>query len=203
MEVFNLFPTSVAAFDLQRDFSDVELEHIKNLSKKPNMGNLVSVEDKCLKDEKLKDIRAFIESSVSEYFSELYSPKNKELHLQLTQSWCNYTDKGQFHHRHNHSNSLVSGVLYIQSEDESDKIYFYKNVTQQIQIPAETFNLFNSESWWLPAKTKTLYVFPSYFTHAVESVESNRTRISLSFNTFPVGTLGLADTLTELIVQGN
>ena len=202
MQVINLFPVPVGIFNFERDFSDTEIEYIKNLDKKPNMGNLVSIEDKCLREEKLKDIKEFVEKSFSQYFTEMYSPKNKELHLRLTQSWFNYTDKGQFHHKHSHSNSFISGVLYIQSEDDLDKIYFYNDrlENQQLQIPVDVYNLYNSESWWMPSNTKTLYLFPSWLKHSVETVQANKTRISLAFNTFPVGSLGLAETLTELVV---
>jgi hypothetical protein len=43
-----------------------------------------------------------------------------------------------------------------------------------------------------------LILFPSSLTHMVQTVESEQTRISLAFNTFPVGHVGDEMDLTGL-----
>jgi hypothetical protein len=42
----------------------------------------------------------------------------------------------------------------------------------------------------LPVGTGDLLLFPSSLMHMVDNTVSKDTRISLSFNTFPVGTIG-------------
>ncbi len=69
---------------------------------------------------------------------------------------------------------------------------------QQIKLPTENFNLFNSESWWFEVATGDLMLFPSSLTHMVETVKSDKTRISISFNTFPKGYVGEDLDLTGL-----
>ena len=65
-------------------------------------------------------------------------------------------------------------------------------------IPRE-YNIFNSRDWWMPAMQDTLVLFPSSLFHQVNSVEErDRDRVSLSFNTFPTGTLGSSANLSEL-----
>ena len=62
----------------------------------------------------------------------------------------------------------------------------------------KTFNIFNSDSWWLPVETGKILIFPANAPHAVHTKEENHSRISLSFNTFFKGTIGKAARLTEL-----
>ncbi len=197
MDINNLFPTPVAFFKLDRKITDQELEFVKNQEKRPNMGNITTKTSQILNEPVLADIRKFIEDSLDEYFRKVYSPKH-EVSLKFTQSWCNYTERGQFHHKHAHPNSFISGVFYPQANKEKDKINFYRDGYQQIKIKTENWNLWNSESWWFNVGSGDLVLFPSGLTHMVETVESDDLRISLSFNTFPEGYLGDSEELTAL-----
>jgi uncharacterized protein (TIGR02466 family) len=109
------------------------------------------------------------------------------------------TKEGQFHHKHNHPNSFLSGVLYIKANRDKDKIYFYRDSYPQIKLSTDTYNPFNSESWWLEVDTGDLLLFPSNLTHMVQSVVGED-RMSLSFNTFPVGYVGEESHSTALHV---
>lgn len=198
MEIHNLFPTALGIFDFNRELSEKELNFIRTQDAHPNMGNTVSNNVTILEHEELADIKAFVEVSVKEYFTSIYAPKN-ETRLRITQSWINYTEPGQFHHKHAHPNSFISGVFYPQA-NETDKIYFHTDNYLQLQTPTREWNTWNSNTWWMPATVGRMYIFPSHLTHHVETkVEpGNTTRISLSFNTFPVGNWGEDDSLTGL-----
>lgn len=195
--IHNLFPIPIGRYELDRDLTDKELSFLKTQETRSNTGNITSTNNTILKSEELVDLKSFIESKVSDYFTEIYRPKNK-IELKITQSWTNYTENGQYHHKHEHPNSFVSGVFYIQADKAKDKIYFYRNGYQQIKIPPSDWNLWNSESWWFEVGTGDLVLFPSSLTHMVHTVESDKTRISLAFNTFPVGNLGDESELTGL-----
>lgn len=197
MNIHNLFPTPVGFFDLGRPLSDEELVFIKGLETRPNTGNTTSTNNFVLKG--LTNLRSFIEDSVSEYFKATINPKHN-VSLRITQSWCNYSEQGQFHHKHAHPNSFISGVFYVQA-NPNDKIYFYRDGWQQIKLPPQEWNAYNSESWWFEATAGRLILFPSNLTHMVPSVEGDETRISLSFNTFPVGTVGEEMDLTGLKLE--
>jgi ectoine hydroxylase-related dioxygenase (phytanoyl-CoA dioxygenase family) len=60
------------------------------------------------------------------------------------------------------------------------------------------WNSFNSSSWWFPVKTGDIVIFPSSLIHSVETKQGNNTRISLAFNVFIKGTIGINNSLTEL-----
>lgn len=197
MNIFNLFPTALGLYELNRNFTEKEIKFIKGQEVFDNEGNTTSSNNNILDCKELKNIRKFIEGAVDEYFTTVYAPK-QDTKLRITQSWCNYTEPGQFHHKHAHPNSFISGVLYTQADEETDKIYFYKDSWQQLKTPTENWNEYNSDSWWMPAYTGRMFIFPSHLTHMVEPVEGTETRISLSFNTFPIGNFGNARNLTGL-----
>ena len=90
--------------------------------------------------------------------------------------------------------------MYVQAEEEKDKIFFYHpKVYHQLRItPPRDWNCWNSESWWYSVKTNYMVLFPSDLEHMVAPVETETTRISLSFNTFLKGYIGDDDSLTGL-----
>lgn len=198
MQINPLFPTPVAKFELGRDFTADELAFVDSQPTHDNTGNTTSNDRYVLKSEALAKLSEFTEECVAKYLNAIYAPKHGTT-LRVTQSWLNYTKEGQFHHKHEHPNSFVSGVLYIKAEKEKDKIYFYRSGYQQIKLPTEQYNLFNSESWWIPVSAGELVLFPSSLTHMVEKVQGNE-RVSLAFNTFPVGYVGEEESLTALHV---
>ena len=167
---------------------------------KPNIGNVVSVNKTILKNKECQDLKQFIETSVKEYFDQMYLPK-EDVEIYITQSWVNFTKQDEFHHKHNHGNSIISGVFYINTVKDTDKIYFYKQTNDQIRLTPRDFNTYNSESWWLNAETGDLLLFPSSLTHSVEKVTHSDGRISLSFNTFLRGKIGNEDSLTGLTLD--
>jgi uncharacterized protein (TIGR02466 family) len=198
--IHSLFPTPVAIYKLDRELTEKELSFIKGQETRPNMGNVTSTDNTILRNYSMTKLRDFIESSVSEYFKSIYSPKH-DVSLRITQSWINYTEPGQYHHKHAHPNSFVSGVFYPQANRETDKIHFYRDGFQQIKFPPSNWNVWNSESWWFEVGTGDLILFPSSLTHMVETVKGEDIRISLSFNTFPVGLVGDEMNLTGLKLE--
>jgi uncharacterized protein (TIGR02466 family) len=197
VNLYNIFPTTVGMFDLDRTLTESELKCILGQEQRPNMGNATSVNNYLLKEKKLSKLHDFLNSSVNKYLEEIYKPKN-DVSLYITQSWANYTEQGQFHHKHAHPNSFISGVFYVQSDNAKDRIYFYKDGYSQLKVPPKEWNLYNSDSWWFEAITGRLVLFPSSLTHMVVAVESEKTRVSLSFNTFLKGYVGSEDELTGL-----
>lgn len=195
--IHNLFPTPIGRYELGRELTVKELSFLKNQETRSNMGNTTSTNNTILKAKELTKLRDFVETKVSEYFTTVYSPKHK-VNLKITQSWTNYTENGQYHHKHAHPNSFVSGVFYIQANRSDDKIYFYRDGYEQIKLPPSDWNVWNSESWWFEVGTGDLILFPSSLTHMVQTVDRQDTRISLSFNTFPVGHVGDEMDLTGL-----
>ena len=196
MNLYSIFPTPVARFEIGREFTADELAFVDSQPTHKNSGNTTS-NDRCvLQHDTFAKLREFTEVCVAEYLKTIYAPKH-DVSLRLTQSWLNYTKAGEFHHKHAHPNSFVSGVLYLKAARERDKIYFYRDGYQQIKMPTDNYNFYNSESWWFEVGAGDLMLFPSSLTHMVETVQGGE-RISLAFNTFPVGYVGEEESLTAL-----
>jgi uncharacterized protein (TIGR02466 family) len=199
MNTYNIFPTTVGIVELEREFTKKEIDIFNNLERRPNEGNTTTVNNKVLELKEFKKLKEFVTSSVNEYFQKTICPK-ENVELYVTQSWVNYTEKGQFHHKHAHPNSFISGVLYLNADVTKDKIYFYKEQYQQLNVEPKEWNITNSTSWWFEVGTGKLILFPSSLTHMVQTIDHDETRISLAFNTFLKGKLGTNNTLTELIL---
>lgn len=196
-----LFPTPVMFSELDRDFTQVELDLVEKCSHETNKntGNTSSNNNYILNEPVMADLKKFVEEQLNVYVQKVYKPKYKA-EAYVTQSWLNWTKPGEYHHKHEHPNSFISGVLYINTDETKDKITFHRgNPYQQLQLASDTWDVYNSSSWWFNVKSKGIVIFPSSLTHHVEDVIADETRVSLAFNTFIRGTLGDNRSLTEFI----
>jgi uncharacterized protein (TIGR02466 family) len=195
-----LFPTPVLFSELGRDFTKEELDLVDKHSKKDmtnrNVGNVTSNNNYILNEPEFADLKKFVTEVINKYVQRVYKPKYPA-EAYVTQSWLNYTAKGEFHHKHEHPNSFISGVLYIHTDPVKDKITFHRSGYKQLQLATDTFDIYNSDSWWFNVKTGGIVMFPSSLTHHVEDVVADDVRISLAFNSFIKGTLGDNRSLTE------
>jgi uncharacterized protein (TIGR02466 family) len=201
-KINNIFPTPIYMSKLNRELTKKELSFINKTKLKTftNEGNIHSKDTYILNNKEFKYLKEDLNLKIQDYFDKIISPANKIIPY-ITQSWLNYTEKNQYHHKHAHPNSLVSGVFYINCHEKFDKIKFFKKETYRIiALETKDWNLWNSESWWFPVKTGDIIMFPSSLTHMVENKEGDNTRISLAFNVFIKGKIGNNKNLTELVL---
>jgi len=196
-----IFPTPVYISKLDRKLTLKELSFIDKikLDLHNNEGNKTSNDNYVLNNKSFKNLKEDLDIRVQDYFQKIISPTDS-ITPYITQSWLNYTETNQYHHKHEHSNSLVSGVFYVNCNEEFDKIKFFNHTYKAIKPEVKDWNLYNSESWWFSVKTGDVILFPSSLTHMVETKEGTNTRISLAFNVFVKGTIGSNKLLTELIL---
>ena len=204
-EINNLFPSPVYIVKRDSNLSSKEEKDIEDIIKEgmyKNTGNSTS-NNNYIFNGKLKKIKQFCEQQLKIYVEQAINPK-EELDFYITQSWLNVTKPGEYHHHHSHQNSIISGVFYISTE-EDDKITFTdpnRKIKEKILFEQKEFNLWNSTTWFFPVNNNELILFPSWLSHQVLSNEKATTdRISISFNTFVKGRLGIHKDLTELILK--
>ena len=197
--VTGLFPTPVYVSKLDRNLSKKELQFVDKckLKSHENKGNRTSNDNYVLNKKIFSKLKKEIEIRIKDYVDNVILATN-DVTPYITQSWLNYTETNEFHHKHAHPNSYISGVFYINCLEEHDKIYFYKDKYQLIKPDVKEYNVFNSENWWFSVKTGDIILFPSYLPHMVETKKGNNTRISLAFNVFLKGKIGNNKALTEL-----
>jgi uncharacterized protein (TIGR02466 family) len=191
-----LFPTPVYQTVL-REFTPQELEFIKALTPTKNVGNRVSLDTNIFGNLALADLKSLCLEALQDYVLKVLAPQS-DVSFYITQSWANFTDTHEFHHQHTHQNSIISGVLYIETT-ENDRIFFHHpELYEQFSFGQSSYNMWNSKSWFFDVKAPQLFIFPSSLIHRVATKETPGTRISVSFNTFVKGKFGVNDQLNEL-----
>ncbi len=196
-----IFPTPIYISKLDRELTQLELKFVDKNKKNShkNDGNITSNNNYILNEKLFTNLKKELDLRIQDYFDKVISPANN-ITPYITQSWLNYTETNQYHHKHQHPNSLVSGVFYINCDNKFDKIKFFNDNYKTIKPEIKDWNIWNSESWWFSVKTGDIILFPSSLTHMVESKQGDNTRISLAFNVFIKGTVGNNKSLTELII---
>jgi uncharacterized protein (TIGR02466 family) len=195
-----LFPTPLLSTEEHYSITKEELEFIEKHSELTyeNAGNTTSLNKKILDEPEMRKISDFIKSAINYYTQNIITVED-DVEFYITTSWLNYTKPNQFHHKHAHANSIISGVFYINADKDVDKILFFKdNEYQRIQLPVKQLNSFNSCIWWVPVETGKLILFDSSLHHMVEKTKSSKTRVSLAFNVFCKGNIGYEKDLTQL-----
>ena len=200
-----IFPTSVYVVNRDSNLSSKEEIEIGEIFKEGmyrNSGNSTS-NNAYIFYGKLGKIKQFCEQQIKIYVNETINPK-EELDFYITQSWLNITKPGKDHHEHFHSNSSISGVFYISTE-EADKLAVADpnfKIKDILKFEPKMFNMWNSNNWIFPVNNNELILFPSWLVHKVDPNEkATKDRISISFNTFVRGTLGNRGSLSELILK--
>jgi uncharacterized protein (TIGR02466 family) len=197
----SIFPTPIYMSKLDRKLTPLELKFIDKNKKTftKNEGNITSTNNYILNEKPFTNIKKELDLIVKDYFEKVISSTDA-ITPYITQSWLNYTETNQYHHKHTHPNSLVSGVFYINCHEEHDKIKFFNDKYQAIKPEVKDWNTWNSETWWFSVKTGDVIMFPSSLTHMVETKQGDNTRISLAFNIFIKGKVGSNKNLTELLI---
>lgn len=198
------FPIPIYLQNLNRNFTEEENKFFKIKKKdiNKNLSNFNSIDNYILEKPEMKQLKSNILEGVNNYFQNIVCPPEKTVEPYITQSWLNWTTKNEYHHKHNHTNSYISGVLYIDVDEKVDSINFYNDPYQIIKIDNDPTkrNIFNTNMINLSVKKNLLILFPSGLSHSVHMKDSENIRTSLAFNTFIRGTWGNNQALTELIV---
>ena len=117
--IHGIFPTPIYMTNINRPFTKQELQFVENQKNhcNKNEGNTFTKDNYILNRKEFKNIKKFIDQCCKDYVEKVICPKNN-LKLYITQSWLNYTEKNQYHHRHEHPNSIISGVFYFNSNKD-------------------------------------------------------------------------------------
>lgn len=198
-KIIDIFPTAVMKFKIGREFTKKEISFVKQNEDIhfKNAGNTYSKNTFILESDEMYDINQFCKKSINEYFNKIYNPINN-VSVNITQSWLNYTKQNGFHHSHQHQNSLLSGVFYFSADKELDTISFEKSDYNQIHIFYREANDYNSRQVDLKIESGDLIIFPSNISHFVQPTTNKNTRVSLAFNSFITGEVGMVNALNYL-----
>ena len=106
----------------------------------------------------------------------------------LNNAWININQKDNLNQVHTHPNNILSGVYYVKTPEKCGNIIFRHPSFDMMErdwediVSDSDHNVYNSDTWWLPAKANTLYIFPSWIKRLVGPNMRDEERISMSFN---------------------
>ena len=179
-------------FRISDTLLNTTLKSVKKLDYVKNHNNLRSHNGFLFKENEFLDLKNFCLEKISSVYQKYYDSGK----IQITQSWANKSDKGQWHHPHRHPNSLISMILYL-TDSDACTWFSVKNIWY------EPFSFLNIElpepppselKTFVIHKEKTtagkLMIFPSVLYHSVDENNSIDTRYTISCNTFIEGDLG-------------
>lgn len=198
-KIMDLFPTPLFISNINAELNPRYKEYLLNAPTILNMGNIRGEDGYVLDKPIFSELKNFIMQSIKEYMATVYS--NVDFEVYITQSWANFTNPGQFHHKHTHPNSFISGVFYINAIKNEDMIKFSRKRTNIFDIAPKSPNNYNSHDVVILVETGDLVMFPSDFEHEVPPTTSNETRISIAFNTFIRGYFGDEKSSTALYLR--
>ena len=198
-ELLQIFPTPVLITKYEGDLSK-ELKYVDYLPYKEQKSNanFKSKDTYLMEIEELKSIKDFFYESLNKYTKNI---SQSDQRLVVTQCWANKNPPGSKHHEHVHPNSILSGVFYLKQDKTLPPISFAKSIQGAMKLDPKKYNNLNSETFLLPCVDGELLLFPSNLKHSVPTNMGKEARISLSFNTFSVDTLGSKDNLTHLDIR--
>lgn len=203
-----LFSTPIysSILDLNYDVNDAV---ISTEYERVQADNGFMSKNKNLLDEvKLSGIRISIIKCISEFMHDIMGV-DRSIQFKIINSWANKHVKNDFAHSHHHSNSFLSGVLFVITPPDSGNLRFHKNpliptfnnniITLDLDKDAPK-HIINLETWDIKPGRGKLILFPSHLTHSVTKNLVDQERYTIAFNVFVNGTLG-KDGVDKLILQ--
>ncbi len=151
-----------------------------------------------LNNKKLCDLKDII---VNELYKYLHGILNYTNEFYITTSWFTEVEPNEESQFHNHTNSFVSGVLYLQTTDKCGDIIFRNFSNERFDLEATNYNILNSRAWSYKPENGLILIFPSELYHKVEKNKSKEKRHSLAFNVIPKGTIGSSDGDSHMIIK--
>jgi uncharacterized protein (TIGR02466 family) len=188
-ELYPLFPSVVYKNSLDRKLTTDELSFINSCkSVNQNLGNEISDNLYILDQIELHDLKTELMKHVNNYLNNIIM---SDVELYITNSWINYNNTYAHHALHNHNNSIISGVFYVDVEDSQPTISFNRMTPPFLLLmKAKKYTMMNAMEWNIPISNLGILLFPSQCFHFVKPNLSSNKRISIAFNTFLRGKIG-------------
>ena len=221
-EIFTLFPMPLYKTNIGRkltkqeqdEFDVIISENLEDRGVKES-GNIkqkrITIDKYLLNGTRkpLLAIQSFIEQHLKEFVTTVLGINVDNASCNITQAWLNEYEPTASNPVHNHMNSIISGVFYINClklpNNKADEIILLNNgheMFRDIELSITHPTMFSAKAHSVSVVSGDLVLFPSSVRHSVDVNETtDQTRISLSFNTFMFGVLGEYDHTSELIIK--
>jgi len=184
LECSILFPTFVWSKTL--NINNVELKDFSYYLKERSPGCVISNKGGWHSDDLVGGMCKALDDlvvSIDETIKEIANDNNLGS-LEMSNAWININPPGSYNASHHHLGSVLSGVYYIDAKVNQGNIQFERKDNAEYHIPLDKLNTssYTNTITSYTAKTDTLYIFPSWVMHSVDSNNSTTDRLSISFN---------------------
>jgi uncharacterized protein (TIGR02466 family) len=104
--------------------------------------------------------------------------------FEITGCWANVNPRGGLNTRHTHPNNFLSGTYYVQVPPDANRIVFDDPRPQAMAVlpRVKQYNKFIGNEVSFEIKEGRLILFPAWLPHGVPANQSERERVSISFN---------------------
>lgn len=192
MNVFSLFP-----YPLMHECIEISQSNIDFLGKQKfirTLGNdgWLSDNKHILNDSNLVDLKANIQKLLDHYVFGVLKFE-KSVRVNLLNSWIVKHGANDSSVSHNHFNSLISGIVYLNVSETSGQLVFERNPMTNLFPPFKfdvvESNMFNSGSFSVTPSVGDVVIFPSIINHSVTPNFDNIERLCIAFNAFIDGSI--------------
>ena len=201
MQIHQLFPTTILKDNINRPFTKAETDFYQNAIYRPDISNStesphrinLSLDHAVLENAVMANIKEFIMQRVNHYMFNVMQI-NDRVTFYISRSWFIQSKKGDFGRRHDHPNSILSGIFYFRAPVDCGNIMFYENKTSKfgsMQFGFTPPNALNSTHVSVPPTDGTMIIFPSALAHEISINQADETRYSMAFDIWVKGTMGV------------
>jgi uncharacterized protein (TIGR02466 family) len=118
--------------------------------------------------------------------------------FKMTTSWLVISNKQEQSQYHNHNNCMFSGVLYLQTGENTGQISFTNYENKRFNLIPTKWDDVNCSEFRIVPKNGRLIIFPSEVYHKILQNNSDIKRYSLAFNFIPIGEIGADDSTATI-----
>ena len=187
--IIGLFPQPL--FNTTLDLDADEVAYLKSAPMR-DVGNGQSSEDPHILPKTPK-----LYEQVSNKADLFISKLEYDFPVKMQTSWTNLHKKGDWCHNHIHTNSMISGVLFLDTPPNTGEFCLKTPGSSGSRLFTSVFtfnykksNIYNNETYRVIPRTGQCLFFPSYMVHYVTANPEDLERWTVSFNFFAQGSVG-------------
>ena len=131
------------------------------------------------------EIKNWIQECAEDFLDNVLQIEYEEFFF--TESWLNVSEKGGYQKIHNHSNSIISGTLYLQSEKDHPPLEFKKQKMEfepfiSLTEHYKKGNPNTASTLGFPCIQDTMLVFNSHLYHGHDASQVESEMVGLAWN---------------------
>jgi len=187
--IHNLFPTPLYVTELDLDQFTLNRDDF-TVTEAFHEGTLAISDDRnILENDRFVFLKEMIDDHANHFYHNIAGYSTNAT-LYMSSSWIVYSAPGHKSLSHTHSNSFLSGVLYVDTPENCGDIIFElswnddRRWTGLFEPDISNHTPYNSVFYPIKVRKGMLLLFPSSLKHLVLTNESNKDRISIAFNYF-------------------